>query len=123
MLGLAGVAALEGAAQAMRAERAGEAHLMGVSLADARLSALVASPLDSLLRSDPTDAGTIDTPRGPYRWRTTLQPGASSRNLIDAAVSVEWNDGAYRLSTTLYRPDGELRRSATRSVVASAGRP
>lgn len=123
MLGLAGMAALEGAAQAMRTERAGESHLLGVSLADARLSALVASPIDSLLHSDPTDEGIIDTPFGPYRWRTTLQPAASSRNLIDAAVSVEWNDGAYRLVTTLYRPDGELRRSATRSLVASAGGP
>ncbi len=121
MLGLAGVAALEGAAQAMRTERAGESHLLGVSLADTRLSALVASPIDSLLHNDPTDEGIIDTPFGPYRWRTTLQPRGSSRSLIDAAVSVEWNDGAYRLVTTLYRPDGELRRTATRSLVASVG--
>lgn len=123
MLGLAGVAALEGAAQAMRAERAGEAHLMGVSLADARLSALAASPIDSLLRGDPTDEGTIDTPRGSYHWRSTLAPDASSRNLIDAAVSVEWSDGVYHLATTLYRPDGESRRNVARSVVGSVGAP
>ena len=120
MLGLAGVTALEGAAQATRAERAGQAHLTAVSLADGRMEALAASPADSLRRNDPYDEGTIDTSHGAYHWRTIVRPVAGNVDLIEADVRMEWNEGSYHLATTLYRPDENARRGGMRVPGLSA---
>ncbi|HEX2091659.1 MAG TPA: type II secretion system protein [Longimicrobiaceae bacterium] len=105
ILGLASVAALSALAAELRSAERAQRALEAAALAQDRLAALELlsvedlSPLPDSLRR-----GRFGAPFTAYAWEAAVREVPGDQGLVDAAVRVEWEGGAYPLHALLYRP-------------------
>ncbi|HEX8455392.1 MAG TPA: prepilin-type N-terminal cleavage/methylation domain-containing protein [Longimicrobium sp.] len=104
LLGVALVPLLQSVTAGVRSEGDLAARLNAVPLAESRMEELSLLPLDSLGFYLTTRRGTFAPPFARYRWSALLRPAAGSPALVQAAVRVEWEGGAYSLETFFHRP-------------------
>lgn len=105
ILGLASVAALSSLAAELRSAERAQRALEAAALAQDRLSTLEflsseeLSPLPDSLRR-----GRFGAPFAAYGWQAAVREVPGERGLVDVAVRVEWEGGAYPLHALLFRP-------------------
>ena len=103
ILGVVLVAALEAAGQALRTQAVAQRHVEAVGLAESKMNALVASPLDSLGWYSTTRSGRNALASNSYTWRVITRQDPEAPQLWEAAVLIEWDGGEFDLETTFYR--------------------
>lgn len=114
LVGFGVLGALEATSRTLRTQAEVGRHLEAVTLADAALDRLSSLEPDSL-REEPAGWHAIRLGPHRYRQRVGARPDSADPSLWRVTVEVRWDGGDVRLGTYLYRPAGDLPRSAVGS--------
>jgi len=105
IIGLVSVSALASVSSQLRTADRARRMIEAEALAEDRLSVvllLTGEQLQSL--PDSVAHGRFTAPFGVYTWRVRSIPMPSENYVDEIHIVVEWPDGAYTMSTCLYRP-------------------
>ncbi|HEX6941022.1 MAG TPA: hypothetical protein VF158_16505 [Longimicrobiales bacterium] len=111
LLGTAVIGMIAAIRAGVRAQAGVDAQITAVALAEARVSELDALPRDSLQAFGAVRRGVFAPPFSAFAWEARVGPvaGAAAAGLLALEVRVTWaegaSEGAYTLSTLVYRPD------------------
>jgi type II secretion system protein I len=105
IVALAAVAVLTALGTELRTAERAQRGLEAVALAEHRLARIRLLPAHALRPlADSLARGRFEPPFDRYSWVATVRPVRNEDDVLDLAVEITWESGAYALRTRLFRP-------------------